>query len=111
MFNTIRFKLYKYIALILLLLVSNVVVLPAVAAVCRNHHGQHICIISINRSAKNYWEYKAIITVDGKKRPLEVYNCRQKFKLQQDKTLIPFQPNDPGEFICSFFKNTSYRGK
>ncbi|ABA20848.1 hypothetical protein Ava_1224 [Trichormus variabilis ATCC 29413] len=111
MFKDIQVKIYKYIALILLLIVSNAVALPAVAAVCRNYHGQHICIVNINRSAKNYWEYKASITIDGEKRPLEVYNCRHKFKLQQDGTLVTFQRKDPGEFICSFFKNTSYGGK
>lgn len=101
-----RQKLYKFIVLILLLILSNAVALPALAAVCRNYNGQRICIVSINRSAKNYWEYKATVTIDGEKRPQEVYNCRQKFRVQQDGTVVPFKPKDAGELICSFFRNT-----
>ena len=104
-------KLYKFIALILLLILFNAIALPAVAAVCRNYNGQRICIVDINRSAKNYWEYRATVTVDGVKRPQEVYNCRQKFKVEIDGTLVPFKPKDPGELICSFFRNTLYKGQ
>ncbi|MCC5635804.1 hypothetical protein LC593_08035 [Nostoc sp. CHAB 5844] len=94
----------RYFALILLLIVSNFLILPAYASVCRNYNGRQICILSINRSAKNYWEYRAIISVDGKKRPLEVYNCRQKVRIQPDGTVSPFDHKDPGQLICSFFK-------
>jgi hypothetical protein len=104
-------KLYKYLVLILLLILSNAVALPAVAAVCRNYNGQRICIVSINRSAKNYWEYRANVSVDGVKRPQEVYNCHQKVRAQQDGTVVPFKPNDPGELICSFFRNTAYKAQ
>lgn len=100
-------KLYKFIALILLLILSNTVALPAIAAVCRNYHGQRICIVSINRSAKNYWEYRATVTVDGVKRPQEVYNCHQKLRVQQDGTIVLFKSKDPGELICSFFRNNA----
>ncbi|HEY9800128.1 MAG TPA: hypothetical protein V6D25_07200 [Leptolyngbyaceae cyanobacterium] len=104
-------KLYKFIALTLLFILSSIVALPAIADVCRNYHGQRICIVSLNRSAKNYWEYRASVTVDGVKRPLEVYNCRQKLRVQQDGTIVPFAPKDPGELICSFFRNNSYKGQ
>ncbi|BCL36740.1 hypothetical protein [Nostoc sp. MS1] len=99
-------KPYKFIALILILIISNAVTLPAMADVCRNYFGQRICIVSINRSAKNYWEYRASLTVDGVKRPQEVYNCRQKFRVQQDGAIVQFKPKDPGELICSFFRKT-----
>lgn len=98
-------KLYKFISLILILILSNVIVLPAMAAVCRNYNGERICIVNINRSAKNYWEYRASVTIDGVKRPQEVYNCRQKLRVQQDGTVVPFKSKDPGELICSFFRN------
>ncbi|AFY45426.1 hypothetical protein [Nostoc sp. PCC 7107] len=94
----------KYLALILLLILSSFYIFPAYASVCRNYDGRQICILSINRSAKNFWEYRAIVSVDGEKRPLELYNCRQKVRIQLDGTVIPFENQDPGQFICSFFK-------
>ncbi|WP_392533531.1 hypothetical protein [Nostoc sp. C117] len=87
--------------------------LPASASVCKNydvydgvrlHH--QICILSINRSAKNYWEYRAAVSVDGIKTPIEVYNCRERVKVQQDGTLLPFGQKSPGEMICSFFNSS-----
>lgn len=77
---------------------------PANASFCRNYHDQLICILSIKRSAKNYWEYRASISVDGKIKPIEVYDCRQKIKIRNNKEIIPFQADDPGELICHFFK-------
>lgn len=50
--------------------------LPAEAYTCRNYKGHQVCIISIKRSAKNHWEYRALVNVDGVKIPLETYNCR-----------------------------------
>jgi hypothetical protein len=101
--------------LILLLILSIPLAYPAFASVCRNYNvygglpqGHQICIISINRSAKNYWEYRATVSVDGIKRPTEVYNCRERVKVQYDGTVLPFEQKDPGEMICSFF-NSSQR--
>ncbi len=101
----------KYIIFVLLLILNFFAVPPAFASVCRNYddydglHLRHqICILSINRSAKNYWEYKAAVSVDGVKRPTEVYNCRQRVKIQQGGTTLPFEQKGPGEMICSFFK-------
>ncbi|MBC1222058.1 hypothetical protein GNF10_05065 [Nostoc sp. UCD121] len=97
----------------LLLILSLSVAHPAFASVCRNYDfynglRQHhqICILSINRSAKNYWEYKATVSVDGVKRPTEVYNCRERVKVQQGGAVLPFEQKDPGEMICSFFNSS-----
>ncbi|MEH2029475.1 MAG: hypothetical protein V7K67_07310 [Nostoc sp.] len=99
----------------LLLILPFSVVHPAFADVCRNydvydglqlHH--QICILNISRSAKNYWEYKSAISVDGVKRPTEVYNYRERFKVQEGGTVLPFEQKGPGEMICSFF-NSSWR--
>jgi hypothetical protein len=56
----------------LLLILNLSVAHPAFASVCRNyddydalHQHHQICILSINRSAKNHWEYKAAVSVDG----------------------------------------------
>ncbi|NWF62228.1 MAG: hypothetical protein HXY43_23980 [Fischerella sp.] len=94
----------KYIALVLPLILFFLVVFPAEALVCRNYQGHQICILSIKRSAKNYWEYRAAVSVDGVKRPIEVYNCRDRIKVESDEVIVPFEDNDPGELICSYFQ-------
>uniref|UniRef100_UPI0030D77BE3 hypothetical protein n=1 Tax=Calothrix sp. NIES-2098 TaxID=1954171 RepID=UPI0030D77BE3 len=90
--------------LLLLLILNFSVALPAAASVCRNYNGHHVCILSIQRSAKNYWEYKASFSVDDVKTPIEVYNCRSRVKIQKNGTVVPFGDKDPGELICNFFK-------
>jgi hypothetical protein len=88
----------------LLLTLSFAVALPAEASFCRNSNNHSICILSIKRSAKNYWEYRAAVSVDGVERPIEVYNCRDRIRVRTDRTVVPFEPNSPGELICSFFQ-------
>lgn len=78
-------------------------IFPVEAATCRTLDGHQICIIQIKRSAKNYWEYRAIVSIDGKKRPREVYNCRDKYTVEYDLAIIPFKKNGTGELICSLF--------
>ncbi|AUT02839.1 hypothetical protein CLI64_21895 [Nostoc sp. CENA543] len=99
-----RLMMKKYGVILLILIVSFSWASPTWAIVCRNYEGHEICILSIKRSAKKYWEYQASVSVDGVKTPVEIYNCRGKFKLQKDRTVIPFTENSPGEMICSFFK-------
>lgn len=94
----------KYVAVVLLLILPFSVALTADAAVCRNFDSHQICILSIKRSAKNYWEYTASVSVDNIKTPTQVYNCRDRVKIQPNKTVVPFGQKDPGELICSFFK-------
>ncbi|MEH2320562.1 MAG: hypothetical protein V7K34_18860 [Nostoc sp.] len=101
----------KYIIFMLLLILFFSGVHPAFASVCRNYDvydglRHQICILSINRSAKNYWEYRAAVSVDGVKRPVQVYNCREQVKVQHDGTVLPFQQKDPGKMICSFFNSS-----
>ncbi len=107
-------KIRTVVFLFLLILILSAAH-PAFASVCRNYDvydglrlRHQICILSINRSAKNYWEYRAAVSVDGVKRPTEVYNCRERVKVQQDGAVLPFEPKGPGEMICSFF-NSSLR--
>lgn len=94
----------RSVTFLLLLILSLLVALPAAASVCRNYNGHRICILSIQRSAKNYWEYRASVSVDDIKTPIEVYNCRSQVKIQQDGTIVPFGYKDPGDMVCSFFK-------
>jgi hypothetical protein len=100
----------KYIIFVLLLILNFFAASPAFASVCRNYDvydglrlRHQICILSINRSAKNYWEYKVAVSVDGDKRPTEVYNCRERVRVRQNGTILPFEQKGPGEMICSFF--------
>ena len=95
----------KYIiAPLLFLAVLFAVALPAEASFCRNSNDHSICVLSIKRSAKNYWEYRAAISIDGVKRPIEVYNCRDRVRIRQDGMIVPFESKGSGELICSFFQ-------
>ena len=94
----------KFIALLLFLTLSFGVALPAEASFCRNFNDRSICILSIKRSAKNYWEYRASVSVNGVERPIEVYNCRDRVRIRKDGVVVPFEPDGPGQIICNFFK-------
>lgn len=94
----------KCVCYLLLLISFCCAALPAEASVCRNYQGREICIVDIKRSAKNYWEYRVILGVDGVTQPLEVYNCRDRTTVKQDGTVLAFGQNNPGEFVCRFFK-------
>jgi hypothetical protein len=89
----------KFIAILLFLGLS-------LASFCRNSNDHTICILSIKRSAKNYWEYRTAISIDGVVRPIEVYNCRERLRVRQDGSIVPFELNGPGELICKFFPNS-----
>lgn len=99
----IDIKPIKFFIFLIIFILAYFLTFPAQASFCRNYNNQLICIISIKRSAKNYWEYRASISVDGKVRPIEVYDCRQKIRIQNNQSVIPFKENDAGEFICNFF--------
>ncbi|MEG4841210.1 hypothetical protein [Microcoleus sp. B9-D4] len=93
----------KCVCYFLLLIFFCWAALPADASVCRNDRGREICIVDIKRSAKNYWEYRVILSVDGVKKPLEVYNCRDRTTVKKDGTVLAFGQNNPGEIVCRFF--------
>ncbi|MGL4622003.1 hypothetical protein [Chroococcidiopsis sp.] len=88
--------------IVAILLLSLAIAFPAVASVCRIRDGHQICILSLQRSAKNYWEYRADVSIDGVKGDTEVYNCRDRTKVQKDR-VVPFASDDPGGLVCSFF--------
>ncbi len=94
----------KYVAFLLVTILFLLIALPASASLCGNRNGHKICILSIKRSAKNYWEYRAEVSVDKVKQPMKVYNCRDRIQVEHDGVVIPFQHNDPGHFICSYFR-------
>lgn len=83
---------------------SLVVEWPVEAAICRDTKDHRICILTIKRSAKHYWEYRAAVSIDGKPRPIEQYNCRDRLRTQADGTVMAFRPQGAGDVICRFFK-------
>jgi hypothetical protein len=97
----------KYVfALLLLLGISLMVIAPVEAAsFCRTIRDRAICILSIQRSAKNYWEYRAAVSVDGVARPIEVYNCRDRLRVRPDGKVARFEPNGAGELICNLIRS------
>ena len=73
---------------------------PAIAKTCRTVGEQQICLISVKRSAKNYWEYRAVVEIDGDRRPLEVYDCRHRQRTTADGRLVKFTAQGAGPLIC-----------
>ena len=74
---------------------------PSKAHTCHQVNGHQICAESIRRSAARYWEYRTIVSIDGQKQPLEIYNCRDRTRtLASDGTLIPFLTGKTGDWIC-----------
>ena len=97
-------SLLKILILLLLASFFNLTnVVSAQASTCRQLDNHSICIVSIKRSAKYYWEYRAAISVDGRKQPVEIYNCRDRLKINYHKTVVPFATNGVGELICSLY--------
>lgn len=68
---------------------------------CRQAGDREICIVRIERSAKNYREYRAQVKIDGKKRPLEIYDCQRQQRRRKNGTRQPFEPNGAGAVVCS----------
>jgi hypothetical protein len=76
----------------------------AAATICQTIQQQQICVVDIQRSAKNYWEYRIKIQVDGVEQSMVIYNCRDRTKTQQNGEIIPFDQYDIGNRICRLFK-------
>lgn len=92
--------------LLLLLIVFWLGFIPvANANMCGDRNGQQVCILKLKRSAKNYWEYRAKVSIDGQKQKYkEIYNCRDRTLTRRGKYPIPFKPNSPGELVCQIFQ-------
>ena len=106
---------YRRLFLLLLILFWLGFTPVANASMCRDRFGQEVCILKLKRSAKNYWEYRATVSVDGEKqRYKEIYNCRDRTLTRRGKFPIPFRENSPGELVCKTFQkraNTYRPGK
>ena len=92
--------------LLLLLLLSLTFPQPAQAARCHRVNENKICILSIKRSAKYHWEYRASVSINGQKTPIEIYNCRRKTKIDRSGNTKRFEKNGAGELICRLLEKS-----
>ena len=67
-------------------------------------------MVDAKRSAKNFWEYRAKVTIDGKLEPVGVYDCRDRFYIDEDGFAEPFSKHPAGPVICNLFKQKRYSG-
>lgn len=71
---------------------------------CRVVDGHSVCVLSLQRSAKNFWEYRAAVSVDGVVRPVEVYDCRDRLRYRADGTTVSFSRDIAGAIVCRLYK-------
>lgn len=88
------------IALGLVVLLGLGIPLSADASICRQLEGHQVCILRIKRSAKYFWEYRAVVSIDGEKRPWERYNCRDRRRIGTDDLGDTLQANELSGLVC-----------
>jgi hypothetical protein len=79
-------------------------IVPARAEFCRQVDGHQICILKIERSAKNYWQYQAMASIDGVEKPIASYDCRDRLITDFDGNLSSFRSRQDGKLICSLYR-------
>lgn len=67
---------------------------------CRNLEGQQACIETIKRSAKYAWEYRVVVSIDGKSQPVKRYDCRQPPQEVDQETGAALSEAAVQQFIC-----------
>ena len=97
--------LKNYFIILLFVLAFFVIIPRAEANTCKFWSGHQVCVVQIKRSAKYYWEYRTILSVDGTKQPEIVYNCRNSYYFNPEKNKVFFKnnKNDLGNFVCDLF--------
>ena len=97
--------LKNYFILILFVSASFLITPKTEANICKFWSGHQVCVFQIKRSAKYYWEYRTILSVDGKKRPEIIYDCLDFSYFKPDKTKVYFADNENnlGNFVCHLF--------
>ena len=87
-----------------LILVSVWLLAPAAVAapLCRSVADHQVCVLKITRSAKYYWEYRAVVQVDDERRAMARYNCRTREYVSSDGKRI--LDDVATEVICGLFK-------
>ncbi|MBD1916327.1 MULTISPECIES: hypothetical protein [Cyanophyceae] len=69
------------------------------SVLCRDLEGQQVCIETIKRSAKYAWEYRVVVGIDGKSRPVKRYDCRQNTGTDRELAM-PYSEAALRQFIC-----------
>jgi hypothetical protein len=77
---------------------------PARAAFCRQVEDRRICIINIERSAKNYWQYQAAVSINGVRQPAASYDCRDRLITDPDGNMSSFRSRKDGNIVCSLYR-------
>lgn len=96
-------------ALLLVLVWATCIALPANAAQCQTIAGQEVCILNLRRSAKNYWEYWAQLSINGTKQPERIYDCRV-FARERSRNIPPelsaetVKAESIGSFVCRLYR-------
>jgi hypothetical protein len=68
---------------------------------CRNMAEHQVCVESIKRSAKYYWEYRVVVSVDGETRSAKRYDCRQlRSGVKETQSQIIANERSIQEFVC-----------
>jgi hypothetical protein len=73
----------------------------ASALTCRTTANHQVCILSIRRSAKYHWQYRATVTLDGTPQPEATYNCRHQRRTDTNGKTERFEAGGAGEVICA----------
>lgn len=76
---------------------------PAQGLSCLSLQEHQVCLVRVNRSAKNYWEYRVILQVDGVQQAQEIYNCRDRLRVQANGTTLAFSDQDPHSWVCRLY--------
>lgn len=79
----------------------GVAVPRAAAEFCRTLGANQICIVEIHRSAKQYWEYRAKVRINGQMRAIARYNCRTRVWTDRRGKAHDFEPDGAGQLICN----------
>jgi len=95
-----EFLVRRFFSVVCLTIAIWIVALPTNAATCRKYFDRDICILDIKRSAKYYWEYRAVVSIDSQRQPLQKYDCRHQVRIQHNGKVVPFEKGGAGELIC-----------
>lgn len=83
--------------------------LPALAVQCQSIAGQEVCLLSLRRSAKHYWEYRAQLSINGVKQPVREYDCRVFAKdrfpqIPAELSADTVKVESVGSFVCRLYR-------
>jgi hypothetical protein len=103
--NWLKFGCIRAIGLLCAVAIGwSMMVLPAQASFCRQVNDRQVCILDIKRSAKNYWQYQAVTSINGVRQPTAVYDCRDRSIYEADGSISSFRSNPTGSIVCSLYR-------